>query len=72
MVVTISHEGYIKRLPIDTYKQQRRGGKGVIAATTKEEDWLEHLFVASTHAYLLFFTDKGKVYWLKVYSIPEA
>jgi DNA gyrase subunit A len=72
VVITISHAGYIKRLPIDTYKQQRRGGKGVIAATTKEEDWLEKLFIANTHSYLLFFTDKGKVYWLKVYSIPEA
>ena len=71
-VITISHAGYIKRQPIDIYKTQRRGGKGVIGATTKEEDFIKHLFVANTHSYLLAFTDKGKVYWLKVYNIPEA
>ena len=71
-VITLSHVGYIKRQPIDVYKTQRRGGKGVIGATTKEEDFIQHLFVANTHSYLLVFTDKGKVYWLKVYKIPEA
>ena len=72
MVVTLTNQGYIKRLPVDTYKSQGRGGKGVKAATTKEEDFVEELFVASTHAFLLIFTDKGKVYWKKVYKIPEA
>ncbi len=72
MVITVSHRGYIKRLPIDTYKVQRRGGKGVIGARHKEEDFTEHLFIANTHATLLFFTDKGRVYWSKVYQIPEA
>ena len=72
MVITISHSGYIKRLPVETYKQQRRGGKGVIAAGTKEEDFIEDLFTANTHSYILFFTNKGRVYWLKVFYIPEA
>lgn len=72
MVVTITHAGYIKRLPINAYKQQQRGGKGVIATGKKEEDFVEHLFVASTHAYMLFFTNQGRVYWMKVYEIPEA
>ncbi|MGM5484542.1 MAG: DNA gyrase subunit A [Nanobdellota archaeon] len=72
VVVTISNHGYIKRLAIDTYRQQRRGGKGVVGATTKEGDFVESIFVANTHSYLMFFTDKGKVYWLKVYNIPEA
>ncbi len=72
MVITITHSGYIKRLPVETYKQQRRGGKGVIAAGTKEEDFIEDLFIANTHSYILFFTNKGRVYWLKVYCIPEA
>jgi len=72
VVVTLTHAGYIKRLPIDTYKLQRRGGKGVIATGTKEEDFVEEVFVANTHSYLLVFTDKGKVHWLKVYQIPEA
>ncbi|MFH1506612.1 MAG: DNA gyrase subunit A [archaeon] len=71
-VVTITHSGYIKRLPTETYKLQRRGGKGVIAAKAREEDFIEHLFIANTHSYLLVFTDKGQVYWLKVYRIPEA
>jgi len=71
MVVSISHRGYIKRIPSSTYKAQRRGGKGLKGATVEEEDPIEHLFVASTHAYLLFFTTKGKVYWQKVYDIPE-
>ncbi|MFH1133251.1 MAG: DNA gyrase subunit A [Nanoarchaeota archaeon] len=72
VVVTFTHSGYVKRLPVDTYKQQRRGGKGVIAAITKEEDLIEDVFVANTHSYLLLFTDRGMVHWLKVYRIPEA
>ena len=72
MVVTMSHSGYFKRLPITTYKTQRRGGKGVMAAGTKEEDFLENIYIASTHDYLLFFTDEGQLYWLKVYNIPES
>jgi DNA gyrase subunit A len=71
-VITISHAGYIKRQAIGIYKTQRRGGRGVIGATTKEEDFVEHIFVANTRSYLLVFSDKGKVYWLKVYTIPEA
>ncbi|MDI6774098.1 MAG: DNA gyrase subunit A [Verrucomicrobiota bacterium] len=71
-VITISHRGYIKRVPTDTYKAQRRGGKGVAGMTTKEEDFVEHLFVANTHDYILFFTARGRVYWEKVYEIPEA
>ncbi|MEM7559181.1 MAG: DNA gyrase C-terminal beta-propeller domain-containing protein, partial [Planctomycetota bacterium] len=71
MVVTISHRGYIKRIPSTTYRAQRRGGKGIKGAKVEDEDPLEHLFVASTHAYLLFFTNKGKVYWQKVYDIPQ-
>ncbi len=69
-LVTITHGGYIKRMPIDTYRKQGRGGKGVIGSDTKEGDFLEHLFVASTHDYLLFFTSKGICHWLKVYSVP--
>ena len=72
MVVTITNTGYAKRVPVETYRAQGRGGKGIIGATSKEEDYVEHLFVASTHAYLLIFTDKGKVYWLKVYKLPET
>jgi DNA gyrase subunit A len=71
MVVSISHRGYIKRTPISVYRAQRRGGKGLKGAETEEEDPIEHLFVASTHAYLLFFTNRGKVYWQKVYDLPE-
>ncbi|HMC10258.1 MAG TPA: DNA gyrase subunit A [Pirellulaceae bacterium] len=71
MVVSISHKGYIKRTPVTVYRAQRRGGKGLKGAETEEEDPIEHLFVASTHAYLLFFTNKGKVYWQKVYDLPE-
>ncbi len=71
-VITITHAGYVKRLPVDTYKQQRRGGKGIIAAETKEEDFIENLFVANTHDFLLFFTNLGKVHWIKVYQLPEA
>ena len=72
MVITISHSGYIKRNPVTTYRSQKRGGKGKIGMETKEEDFVEHLFVASTHNHLLFFTDSGKVYGMKVYQIPEA
>ncbi len=72
MVVTISHEGYIKRNPISLYRSQRRGGKGKTGMTTREEDFVESLFIASTHSYILFFTDRGRVYWLKVHEIPQA
>jgi DNA gyrase subunit A len=71
MVVSISHNGYIKRTPASVYRAQRRGGKGLRGASTEEEDPIEHLFVASTHAYLLFFTNQGKVYWQKVYELPQ-
>ena len=71
-VITISHTGYIKRTAVSTYKAQRRGGKGVAGMETKEEDYVEHLFVANTHDYILFFTQQGRVYWEKVYEIPEA
>ena len=72
MVITISHAGYIKRQEISAYRAQRRGGKGVIGARTKEDDFIEHLFIANTHAYLLFLTDKGRCYWLKVHEIEQA
>jgi len=72
MVVTISHSGYIKRIPTTTYRRQRRGGRGLAGMGTKEEDWVEHLFIASTHDYVLFFTQNGQVYWLKVYDIPQG
>jgi DNA gyrase subunit A len=72
VVVTISHGGYIKRLPVSSYRKQKRGGKGVTGAEVKDEDFVEHLFVASTKDYLLIFTDKGQVHWLKVYEIPQA
>ncbi len=72
MVITISHTGYIKRLSTSAYKSQRRGGRGVTGMETKEEDFVEDLFLASTHDYMLFFTDKGQVHWLKVYEIPQA
>ncbi len=72
MVVTITRSGYIKRTHVEAYRSQRRGGKGVMGMETKEEDIVEDLFVASTHAYLLFFTNKGKVHWLKVHEIPEG
>jgi DNA gyrase subunit A len=71
MVVSISHNGYIKRTPSSTYRAQRRGGKGIIGSRTEEEDPIQHLFVASTHDYLLFFTNYGKVYWQKVYDLPQ-
>jgi DNA gyrase subunit A len=72
MVVSITHSGYIKSLPLSTYRQQRRGGIGVTGMDMKDDDYIEHLFVASTHDYLLFFTNRGKVYRLKVYELPEA
>jgi len=72
VVITISHTGYIKRLPVSTYRKQKRGGKGVTGAETKEEDFVEHLFIASTHDYILFFTNTGKAHWLKVHEIPQA
>jgi DNA gyrase subunit A len=72
VVVTITHAGYVKRISLDVYKQQKRGGRGIKAAETKEEDFLEDLFMANTHDYLMLFTNKGKVHWLKVYQIPES
>jgi DNA gyrase subunit A len=72
MLITVSHAGYIKRTSADTYRHQSRGGKGRIGAKTKEEDFVEHLFIASAHSYILLFTSKGRVYWLKVYELPEA
>jgi DNA gyrase subunit A len=72
MAITISHAGYIKRTSVDIYRHQSRGGKGRIGAKTREEDFVEYLFVASAHSYILLFTSKGRVYWLKVYEIPEA
>jgi DNA gyrase subunit A len=72
MVVTISHSGYVKRLPLDTYRTQRRGGRGLMGMNTKEEDWVEHLFLAQTHDYLMVFTRRGHCYWLKVHQIPEV
>ena len=72
MVVTVTKAGYVKRLPVATYRQQKRGGKGMQAVNLKDNDYVEHLFVASTHAYMLFFSTRGKVYRLKVYELPEA
>ncbi len=72
MVITVSRGGYVKRSPLSLYRAQRRGGKGRIGMATKEEDIVEHLFVASTHAYILVFTDKGRLYWLKVHALPEV
>ncbi len=72
MLITVSHAGYIKRTPVEVYRHQSRGGKGRIGARTKEEDFVEHLFIASAHSYILLFTSKGRVYWLKVYELPEA
>jgi DNA gyrase subunit A len=72
MAVTISHDGYIKRNPVSLYRAQRRGGKGKIGTTTKEEDFVEYLFIASMHSYILFFTTVGKVYWIKVHELPQA
>ena len=72
MVITISHQGYVKRLPVDTYRAQRRGGRGIQGMETKEEDWVERLFVGRTHDYLMVFTVQGHCYWLKVHEIPTA
>lgn len=72
MVITISHTGFIKRFPVSSYRRQLRGGRGYTGASTKEEDFIEHIFIASTHHYILFFTDKGRCYWLKVHEIPQA
>lgn len=71
-IITLSHAGYIKRMPVSTFRQQRRGGKGVVGMETREEDYVEHVFTASTHDYLLFFTEKGRVHWKKVHEVPEA
>jgi DNA gyrase subunit A len=71
VIVTVSHAGYVKRMPIDTYRKQGRGGTGVIGSDTKEGDFIKHMFTASTHDYLLIFTNRGKCYWLKVYDIPS-
>jgi DNA gyrase subunit A len=72
VAVTVTHGGYLKRTAVDTYRRQSRGGKGRIGMGTRTEDFLEHLIIASTHAYMLIFTDKGRVYWLKIYEIPDA
>lgn len=72
VVVTITRGGYIKKTPIDVYRRQKRGGKGVVGIETKEEDIVEHLFITSTHDYILFFTDKGKIFWLKAYDVPTS
>ena len=72
VVVTISHNGFIKRFPVSGYRKQGRGGKGVTGAGTKEDDFIEHMFIASTHHYIMFFTDQGRAYWLKVHELPEG
>lgn len=72
VVITISHTGYIKRLPVSAYRKQKRGGKGSSGAEVREEDFIEHLFIATTHEFILFFTNQGRVHWLKVYDIPQA
>jgi DNA gyrase subunit A len=72
VVLTITHQGYIKRTALNTYRTQRRGGRGVQGAMSKDEDFVQHLFIANTHNYMLFFTDKGKCHWLKVYDIPQG
>lgn len=72
IVVTLTHQGYIKRIPVNAYRSQRRGGRGITALTTREEDFVEHLFITSTHSHIVFFTNKGKMYRLKGYEIPEA
>ena len=72
MVITLTHYGYIKRLPLDTYRSQRRGGKGLTGMETREEDYVEQLFIGSSHDYMLFFSNLGRLYWLKTYQIPEA
>jgi len=72
MVITISHQGYIKRTDTALYRKQRRGGKGIVGAETKDEDWVEHMFIGTTHDYLMFFTNKGQAHWKKVYELPQA
>jgi DNA gyrase subunit A len=72
MVITVSHDGYVKRLPLTTYRSQKRGGRGLQGVGTKEEDWVEHLYTAQTHDYLMIFTSRGHCYWLKVHEVPEA
>ena len=72
MVISITHSGYAKRLPLATYRQQHRGGRGVMGMDLKEDDYIEHLHICSTHDFLLFFTNRGKVYRLKVYELPEG
>jgi DNA gyrase subunit A len=72
MVITVSHSGYIKRSPVSIYRKQKRGGKGRVGMTTREEDFVDRLFIASTHSYILIFTDRGRVYWLKVHEIPNV
>jgi DNA gyrase subunit A len=72
VVITITHDGFIKRFPVSGYRRQARGGKGVTGAQAKHDDFIEHMFIASTHNYILFFTNRGRCYWLKVYEIPEA
>jgi DNA gyrase subunit A len=72
MVITISNTGYIKRIPVSSYRKQKRGGRGATGTDLKQDDWVEHLFIASTHDYLMFFTNLGQVYWLKVHEIPQA
>ncbi|MDR2351098.1 MAG: DNA gyrase subunit A [Endomicrobium sp.] len=72
VAVTMSHAGYIKRISLDTYKAQHRGGRGITAMNTKEEDFVENLFITSSHAYMLFFTTRGRLYWMRVYEIPEG
>ena len=72
MAITVSHAGYVKRTSVETYRHQSRGGKGRIGAKTREDDFVEHFFIASAHSYILLFTSKGRIYWLKVYEIPEA
>jgi DNA gyrase/topoisomerase IV subunit A len=72
VAITVTDTGYIKRTPISTYRQQRRGGKGRIGMRTRDEDVVNHLFVASTHSFLMIFTDRGRAYWLKVHEIPDV
>ena len=72
VVITVSHSGYLKRTPLSIYRQQGRGGKGRLGMKTRDEDFVEHLFIASTHSYILVFTNTGKMYWLKVYEIPDV
>ena len=72
VAITVSDTGYIKRTPISTYRNQKRGGKGRIGMRTREEDVVNHLFVASTHAYMMVFSDRGRAYWLRVHEIPDV